>query len=83
METAYEESNSTAKSIGLKYLDNSQGINVISLMVKYYVPLTHINKVIKLLKFQSEINLQLMGDAIERILLRISFGCALAPRKQI
>ena len=58
METTYEESNSTAKPSGLKFLDNSQGLNVISLMVKYYEPLTHINKVIKLLKFQSAINLQ-------------------------
>ena len=39
-------------------LYNSRGLDVISLLVKYYVPLAHINKVIKLLKFKSTMNLQ-------------------------
>ena len=38
-----------------KILYNSTGLNVISLLVKYYVPLAHINKVIKLLKFKSAV----------------------------
>ena len=41
-----------------KFLDNSKGLDVISLLVKYYWPLTHINKVIELLKFKSAMNLQ-------------------------
>ena len=54
----YEERNSTANSSGRKFLYNSKGLDVISLPVKYYVPLAHINKVIKLLKFKSAMNLQ-------------------------
>ena len=46
-----EESNSTANSSGTQFLYNSKGLVVISLLVKYYVPLAHINKVLKLLKF--------------------------------
>ena len=38
-------------------LYNSKGLDVISLLVKYYVPLEHFNKVIKLLKFKSAVNL--------------------------
>ena len=59
-----EESNSVANSNGRKFLYNSKGLDVISLLVKYYVPLAHFNKVIKLLKFTSAVNL--MGGAIER-----------------
>ena len=43
---SYEKSNSTAYSSGRKVLYNSKGLDVISLLVKYYVPLEHINKVI-------------------------------------
>ena len=39
-------------------LDNSKCFDVISLLVKYYVPVAHINKIIKLLKFKSAMNLQ-------------------------
>ena len=46
--TTYEESYSAANSIGRKFLYNSRGLDVISLLVKHYVPLAHINKVIKL-----------------------------------
>ena len=52
-----EESNSTAYSSARKFLYNSKGLDVISLLIKYYVPLAHINKVIKLLMFKSAINL--------------------------
>ena len=41
-----------------KFLYNSRGLDVISLLVKYYVPLAHINKVIKHIKFKSAVNLQ-------------------------
>ena len=34
-----------------KFLYNSKGLDVISLLIKYYVPLAHINK--ELLKFKS------------------------------
>ena len=54
----YEENNSTAHSSGRKFLDNSKGLEVISLLVKYYMPLAHINKAVKLLKFKSSMNLQ-------------------------
>ena len=40
------------------FLYNSRGLGVISLLVKHYVPLAHINKVKKLLKFKSAMNLQ-------------------------
>ena len=53
-----EESNSVANSKGRKFLYNSKGLDVISLLVKYNVPLAHFNKVIKLLKFKYEVNLQ-------------------------
>ena len=53
-----EESNSAANSNVRKFLYNSKGLDVISLLVKYYVPLAHFNKVIKLLKFKSAVNLQ-------------------------
>ena len=43
---AYEGSYLAANSIGRKFLYNSRGFDVISLLVKYYVPLEHINKVI-------------------------------------
>ena len=39
------------------FLYNSKDLDVISLLVKYYVPLAHFNKVIKLLKFKSAVNL--------------------------
>ena len=42
-----EESNLIANSSGRTFLNNSQGLAVISLLEKYYVPLAHINKVIK------------------------------------
>ena len=58
MKYTYEESYSAANSIGRKFLYNSKGLDVISLLVKYYVPLAHINKVIKLLKLKSALNLQ-------------------------
>ena len=48
-----EESYSAANSIGRIFLYNSRGLDVISLLVKYYGPLAHINKVIKLLKFKT------------------------------
>ena len=50
-----EGSNSTAYSSGRKFLYNSKGLDVISLLVKYYVPFAHINKLIKLVKFKSAI----------------------------
>ena len=53
-----EECNSTVHMSGRNFLYNSKGLDVISLLVKYYVPLAHINKDIKLLKFKSVINLQ-------------------------
>ena len=53
--STYEESKSTANSSGRKFLNNSKNLDVISLLVKYYVPLELINKVIKLLK---RLNLQ-------------------------
>ena len=59
-----EESNSAANLNGRKFLYNSKGLDVIRLLVKYYVSLSHFNKVIKLLKFKSAVFL--MGDAIER-----------------
>ena len=43
----YEESNSTVNSSGRKFLDNSKSLDDISLLVKYYVSLAHINKVNK------------------------------------
>ena len=51
-----EESNTAAYSNGRKFLYNSKGLDIISLLVKYYVPFAHINKVIKLLKFNSAMN---------------------------
>ena len=36
-----------------KFFDNSLGLDAISLLVKFYIPLAHINWVIKLLKFKS------------------------------
>ena len=54
----YEESNSAANSNGRKFLCNSKGLDLINLLVKYYLPLAHFNKVIKLLKFKSAVNLQ-------------------------
>ena len=55
---SHEESNSAANSNGRKFLYNSKGLDVFSLLVKYYVPLAQFNKVIKLLKFKSAVNLQ-------------------------
>ena len=43
-----EECNLTVHSNGRKFLYNSIDLDVNSLLVKYYVPLAHINKVIKL-----------------------------------
>ena len=43
----YEGSYLAANSNGRKFLYNSKGLDVISLLVKYYVPLAHFNKVIK------------------------------------
>ena len=43
-----EESNSAANINGRKFLYNSKGLDVISLLIKYYVPLVHFNKVINL-----------------------------------
>ena len=40
---ANDESNSTANSSGRKFLYNSKGLDVISLLVKYYLPMAHIN----------------------------------------
>ena len=49
------------------FLYNSRGLDVIILLVKYYAPLAHINKVIKLLKFNcNEFLVFLIGGAIER-----------------
>ena len=53
-----DESYSAVNSNGRKFLNNSKGLDVSSLLVKEYVPLAHINKVIKLLKFKSAVNLQ-------------------------
>ena len=55
-----EESNTAANSNNKMFLCNSKGLDVlvISLLVKYYVPLAHFNEVIKLLKFKSAVNLQ-------------------------
>ena len=50
------------------FLDNSKGLDVISLLVKYYVPLAHINKVIKLFIFKSAAKWEVQSR--ERILLR-------------
>ena len=60
IETKYylRESNSAANSNRRKFLYNSKGLDVIILLIKYYVPLAHFNKVIKLLKFKSAVNLQ-------------------------
>ena len=55
---SYEGSYLAANSNGRKFLYNSNGFDVISSLVKYYVPLAHFNKVIKLLKFKSGVNLQ-------------------------
>ena len=57
-EASNEESYFAANSNGRKFLYNSKGPDVFSLLVKYYVPLAHINKVIKLLKFKSAVNLK-------------------------
>ena len=46
--TSNEESNSTANSSGRKFLYNSKGLDVISLLAKYYLPLAHVNHVVKL-----------------------------------
>ena len=48
--TTYEECNAIHRMAEL-FLDNFKDLDVISLLVKYYMPLAHINKVIKLLKF--------------------------------
>ena len=53
-----EGSHLVANSNGRKFLYNSKGLVVISLLVIYYVPLAHFNKVIKLLNFKSAVNLQ-------------------------
>ena len=58
-----EKSNSTANSSDRKLLDNSKGLNVNSLLIKYYLPLAHSYKVIKLLKFKSAMNLQCFSNA--------------------
>ena len=58
-----------------KFLDNSKGIDIISLLVKYYGQLANINKVIKLCKCKFAMNPQcfnesavfLMGGAIRRV----------------
>ena len=55
---SHEESNLAANSNGRKFLYCSKGLDVISLLVKILVPLAHFNKVIKLLKFKSAVNLQ-------------------------
>ena len=64
---------------------NSKGLDEISLPVKYYVPLAHINKGIKLVKFKSAMNLQCFyweTESRERILLqnliRLRFSRALS-----
>ena len=54
----YEKSNSAANSNDKIFLYNSKGLEVISILVKYYVPLAHFNKVMKRLKFKSAVNLQ-------------------------
>ena len=58
--STHEGSYSATNSIGRKFLHTYiiLGLDVISLLVKYYVPLARINKVIKLLKFKSAMNLQ-------------------------
>ena len=53
-----EKSYLAANLNGRQFLYNSHGLDVLNLLVKYFVPLTHINKVIKLLKFKSAVNLQ-------------------------
>ena len=53
MYNTYEESILTALSSGRKFLDNSEGFDVLTGKIEYYLPLAHINKVIKLLKFKS------------------------------
>ena len=40
-------SNSAVNASGIKFLDNSKGLDVISLLKKFYLPLEHIKKVIK------------------------------------
>ena len=40
--------NEECNSNGRKFLYDSKGLDVISFLVKYYAPLAHINKVIKL-----------------------------------
>ena len=54
---ADEEYNSTVCSNG-RIFGYFKDRAVISLLVIYYVPLAHINKVIKLLKFKTAVNLQ-------------------------
>ena len=49
MWTSYEESILAANSNGRKFLYHSKGLDAGSLLVKYYVPLALIKKVIKLL----------------------------------
>ena len=58
LEKTNEGSYLAGNSNGRKFLYNSKGLDVISLLVKYYMPLAHFNIVIKLLKFKSEVNLQ-------------------------
>ena len=53
-----EESYLAANSNDRKFLYTSKGLELISLLVKYYVPLAHFNNIIKLLKFKSAVNLQ-------------------------
>ena len=66
--SADEEHYWTVTSSGRKFLYNAKGLaDVISILVKYYVPLAHINKVTKLLK-----------SAMERILLRKSHSVAVS-----
>ena len=48
MDFTNKGSYSAANSSGRKFLYNYRGLDVISLLVKYYVPLSHINKVMKL-----------------------------------
>ena len=50
---SYEESNSAANSKGRKFLYNSKGLDVLRLLVKYYVPLAHFNKVINRLRIKA------------------------------
>ena len=71
--STHEGSYLAANSNGRKFLYNSKGLDVISSLVKYYVPLAHFNKVIKLLKFKSAVNLQCFcwkTQSRESILLR-------------